>query len=58
VLVDKRDRLPIALISIHAHDGRQIEWAELQWQDQLDIGQPDKECAGAPDLKLQDVAEG
>lgn len=57
VLVDKRDRLPIALIAIQAHDGRKIEWEELQWQDSSELGQRDKECAGAPDLKLQGVGD-
>lgn len=57
VLVDKRDRLPIALIAIHAHDGRQIEWEELQWQDSSELGVADAECAGAPDLKLQGLLE-
>lgn len=33
VLVDCRDGQPIAGIAIHAHDGREIGWPELQWQD-------------------------
>lgn len=56
VLVDKRDRLPIALMCIHAHDGRTIEWEELQWQDSSELGMADAECAGAPDLKLEGLA--
>ena len=50
VLVDKRDRLPIAPIAIHAHDGRRIEWAELQWQDRAELGVMDTACAGPPEL--------
>ena len=56
VLVDKRDCLPIALIAIHAHDGRKIAWEELQWQDSSELGQTDKECVGVPDLKLHGLA--
>jgi DNA-binding HxlR family transcriptional regulator len=52
VLVDKRDRLPIALMCIYAHDGRKIEWEELQWQDQSELGLPDREAAPIPDLRL------
>jgi DNA-binding HxlR family transcriptional regulator len=50
VLVDKLDHLPIAPICIHAHDGRRIEWAELQWQDRSELGVPVAECAGPPDM--------
>lgn len=50
VLVDKQDHLPIAPICVHAHDGRRIEWAELQWQDRSELGVPMVECAGPPEL--------
>ncbi|WP_420911630.1 winged helix-turn-helix transcriptional regulator [Aurantiacibacter luteus] len=32
VLVDKQDGLPIAPITMHAHDGREIGWDDLMWQ--------------------------
>ena len=32
VLVDARDREPIAPIAIHAHDGREIGWHDLAWK--------------------------
>ena len=50
VLVDRRDCLPIDKIAIRAHDGRVLGWPELQWQDRAEIGQTDRECAGAPEL--------
>lgn len=33
VLVDARDRLPIAPIAVHAADGRTLDWADLAWDD-------------------------
>jgi hypothetical protein len=33
VLVDARDRQPIAPIAIRAHDGRVLSWEELCWDD-------------------------
>ncbi len=39
VLVDSRDWLPIGPIAIHAHDGREISYHELRWQDRSRIGQ-------------------
>jgi len=33
VLVDKRDGVPIAPIGIRSHDGRDIGWHDLAWQD-------------------------
>ena len=57
VLVDKRDRLPIAPISIYAHDGRKIEWAELQWQDRSELGVLNAESPGVQDLKLDQIEE-
>lgn len=44
VLVDTRDNLPIAPIRIHAADGRQIGWHELQWRLRSELGQPGEEC--------------
>lgn len=39
VLVDSHDWLPIRPITIHAHDGREISYRELRWQDRSRIGQ-------------------
>lgn len=50
VLVDTVDHLPIAPICIHAHDGRQIEWTEMQWQDRSELGVPVPDRAGPPDM--------
>jgi DNA-binding HxlR family transcriptional regulator len=33
VLVDKRDGQPIGPVGIRAHDGRDIGWHDLAWQD-------------------------
>lgn len=51
VLVDTRDHLPIRQIQIHAHNGRVIEWAELQWQDRSEIGDVDRPCATEDELR-------
>ena len=40
VLCDARDGLPIALIGIHAHDGRLLGPMDLQWRDVADVGKP------------------
>ncbi len=40
VLVDIRDRQPIAPMEIRAHDGRVLSWSELQWQDRSELGDP------------------
>ncbi|GGD59014.1 winged helix DNA-binding protein [Erythrobacter arachoides] len=32
VLVDKAHGLPIAPITMHAHDGRELGWKDLAWQ--------------------------
>ena len=37
VLCDERDGQPIALIGIHAHDGRQLGPMELEWRDIADV---------------------
>ncbi len=37
VLVDTRDRKPIAPIAIRAHDGRVITCAELRWEDAANL---------------------
>lgn len=36
VLVDARDRQPIAPIAIHAADGRVLDWGDLCWEDRGD----------------------
>ena len=38
VLCDERDGRPIALIGIHAHDGRVLGPMELEWRDVADVG--------------------
>jgi DNA-binding HxlR family transcriptional regulator len=38
VLVDKRDRKPIARIRLYAHDGRPIEYEDLDWEDAANVG--------------------
>lgn len=40
VLVDRRDRLPVRPVELHAHDGRVLGWAELQWLETADVGTP------------------
>jgi DNA-binding HxlR family transcriptional regulator len=50
VLVDARDRQPISKIEIRAHDGRQIGWPELLWQDRSMLGAPDLECCGPAEI--------
>ena len=40
VLVDCRDGLPVAPITIRAHDGRELSWHELGWQAPDKIGEP------------------
>jgi DNA-binding HxlR family transcriptional regulator len=41
VLVDARDRRPIAPIKIHAADGRELGWHDLAWQR---VDDPDAGC--------------
>jgi DNA-binding HxlR family transcriptional regulator len=38
VLADRRDGLPIGPIVIQAHDGRTLEWHDLQWLDRSEVG--------------------
>ena len=38
VLCDARDGAPIALIGIHAHDGRVLGPMDLEWRDAADVG--------------------
>lgn len=38
VLVDRQDRLPIARVQLHAHDGRPLEYADLDWEARENIG--------------------
>ena len=40
VLVDAKDRLPIAPIGIRAHDGRDISYFDLRWCPSGSVGQP------------------
>ena len=40
VLVDCRDGLPVAPISIRAQDGRELSWSELGWQIPSKVGEP------------------
>jgi DNA-binding HxlR family transcriptional regulator len=37
VLCDKRDGLPIAPITVRAHDDRQLGWEELTWRDTAEV---------------------
>lgn len=52
VLVDSRDWLPIAPISMHAHDGRPLKYAELRWQDRSRLGEPREDHSAEPDPNL------
>tara|TARA_A100001391_G_scaffold119169_5_gene81076 strand:+ start:10632 stop:11123 length:492 start_codon:yes stop_codon:yes gene_type:complete len=46
VLVDARDRKPIAPITIRAHDDRVLEWGDLAWAEAEEVGAPAaEECA-------------
>ena len=46
VLVDARDRQPIAPITIRAHDDRVLEWGDLAWSEAGDGGAPvAQDCA-------------
>ena len=40
VLVDAQDRLPIAPIVVHSHDGRPLTVHELRWQHRDKLGDP------------------
>ena len=40
VLVDAQDRLPIAPIVVHSHDGRPLTVHELRWQHREKLGDP------------------
>ena len=37
VLVDRRDRQPIAPIAVHSADGRQLAYEDLEWVDEADL---------------------
>jgi len=39
VLVDAQDWLPIGPMTIRAHDGRELSYPDLRWQDRTKIGQ-------------------
>ena len=42
VLVDKRDRLPVAAIALHAHDGRALGPQDLAWVDLAELAAADE----------------
>ncbi|WP_419716623.1 winged helix-turn-helix transcriptional regulator [Altererythrobacter fulvus] len=52
VLVDSRDWLPIAPITIHGHDGRELKYAELRWQDRSRLGECCDRETSEPDPNL------
>jgi hypothetical protein len=39
VIVDTRDRLPIAKIRLHAHDGRPLDYSDLDWEEAARVGE-------------------
>ncbi len=39
VVVDSQDWLPIGPITIRAHDGRELSYHDLRWQDRSKLGQ-------------------
>lgn len=41
VLVDVRDRKPVARIGIRAHDGRDLDWHDLCWEQATVSGKAD-----------------
>ncbi len=36
-LCDSRDRLPVNDVRVHAHDGRPLDWHDLEWVDQSEM---------------------
>jgi DNA-binding HxlR family transcriptional regulator len=54
VLVDSRDWLPIGPIAMRAHDGRDLTYHDLRWQDRSKIGVngDDEECCDEPQPNL------
>ena len=46
VLVDARDRKPIELVRLHAHDGRPLDYADLDWEEAGNAGQQGSGKAG------------
>ena len=38
VLVDSRDRKPIAAVRLHGHDGRPLDYADLDWEEAARFG--------------------
>ena len=47
ILCDARDGLPIALIGIHAHDGRVLGPMDLEWREAADVGKSQKDYDAA-----------
>ncbi len=52
VLVDSRDWLPIGPVGLRAHDGRDLAYHELRWQDRDKLGQSGDAPAGAREPNL------
>ena len=50
VLCDKRDGRPIALIGIHAHDGRVLGPMDLEWRDIADVSNAPVADAARPQV--------
>ena len=50
VLCDKRDGRPIALIGIHAHDGRVLGPLDLEWRDIADVSNAPVADAARPQV--------
>lgn len=50
VLVDARDGLPVAPVTIHAADGRALSWHDLAWKRREDLDKAGTECCEKADL--------
>lgn len=50
VLVDARDGLPVAPVTIRAADGRDLSWHDLAWKRREDLGKAGVECCEKADL--------
>ena len=42
VLVDSRDRKPIAEVRLHGHDGRPLDYSDLDWEEAARLGKTPK----------------